>query len=118
MQVGQRFSGEFRQFDQWNLEARLSLRATQPDPFRTFAAGTAVGRELRGRVTKVVPIGVFVRVAGGVEGLVRKSAESPPDEVEVGAEITVVVTGIDPERRRLTLARRRPGPREHSRGTG
>nr|AFY23031.1 30S ribosomal protein S1 [uncultured bacterium] len=41
-----------------------------------------VGQELRGRVTKVVAIGVFVHVADGVEGLVRPR-----------------------ERRRLTLSR-------------
>ncbi|GAA2415176.1 S1 RNA-binding domain-containing protein [Streptomyces coeruleofuscus] len=39
VQVGQRLSCEFLQFDTWNLEARLSLRATQPDPFQARSAG-------------------------------------------------------------------------------
>src|SRR3954453_20724902 len=43
VQGGQRVSCEFLQFDTWNLEARLSLRATQPDPFQAFAGGIAVG---------------------------------------------------------------------------
>ncbi|MFJ4776562.1 S1 RNA-binding domain-containing protein [Streptomyces sp. NPDC088762] len=110
--VGQRVSCEFLHFDDWNVEARLSLRALQPDPFVTFAERTAVGRSLRGQVTKLVPFGAFVRVADGVEGLVhlrdlaRTPDETPEDVVQVGDEVTVVVSGIDQAGRRLTLSRR------------
>ncbi|MFD5905109.1 S1 RNA-binding domain-containing protein [Streptomyces microflavus] len=74
---------------------RSSLRATQPDPFRTFAGRTAVGQELHGRVTELVPFGVFVQVTDGIEGLVhlRELAstlvESPSDAVRTGDEVTV-----------------------------
>ena len=40
VQVGQRVSCEFLQFDTWNLEARLSLKATQQDPLQAFADST------------------------------------------------------------------------------
>ncbi|WP_328466674.1 S1 RNA-binding domain-containing protein [Streptomyces sp. NBC_00448] len=43
VQVGRRVSCEFLQFDTWNGEARLSLKAMQPDPFRIFADSAAVG---------------------------------------------------------------------------
>lgn len=109
VQVGQRVSCEFLQFDTWNLEARLSLRATQPDPFQAFAEVAAVGQKLRGLVTKLVPFGVFVEVADGIEGLVplwelpSKPVENPAEVVRVGDDVTVFVTKIDRERRRLTL---------------
>jgi small subunit ribosomal protein S1 len=112
VRVGQRVRCEFLQFDTWNLEARLSLRATRPDPFQAFADGIAVGQKLRGRVTKLVPFGVFVQVADAIEGLVRLKeltwtpVETPAEVVQVGDEVTVVVTGIDRERRRLVLSRR------------
>ncbi|MER5829861.1 S1 RNA-binding domain-containing protein [Streptomyces sp. NPDC002130] len=112
VQVGQRVSCEFLQFDTWNLEARLSLRSTQPDPFQAFADGVVVGQELHGQVTKLVPFGVFVQVADGVEGLVhlreltRTPVRTPSDVVRVGDEVTVLVTEIDVERRRLALSRR------------
>ncbi|MGK5500964.1 S1 RNA-binding domain-containing protein [Streptomyces sp. URMC 125] len=118
VQVGQRVSAEFLQFDTWNLEARLSLRATQPDPFQTFADRTAVGQKLHGRVTKLVPFGVFVQVTDGIEGLVHlreltsTPVESPSDIVQAGDEVTVVVTEIDRERRRLVLSRRQ-GSSDH-----
>ncbi|WP_326806573.1 S1 RNA-binding domain-containing protein [Streptomyces sp. NBC_01186] len=116
VQVGQRVSCEFLQFDTWHGEARLSLRATQPDPFQTFADGVVVGRTLHGQVTKLIPFGVFVQVADGIEGLVhlreltRTPVEAPEDVVQVGDAITVLVTEIDRERRRLVLSRRQVSP--------
>lgn len=112
VQVGQRVSCEFLQFDTWNGEARLSLKATQPDPFQAFADGATVGQTLEGRVTKLVPFGVFVHVTNDIEGLVHLQeltwtpAEVPEDVVQVGDKITVIVTEIDRQRRRLALSRR------------
>ncbi|MGI5140051.1 MULTISPECIES: S1 RNA-binding domain-containing protein [unclassified Streptomyces] len=112
VEIGQRVLCEFLQFDTWNGEARLSLRATQPDPFLVFADGVAVGRTLRGRVTKLVPFGVFVQVADGVEGLVPLAelgpapVAAPEDVVQVGDEVSVTVMDIDRRRRRLTLSQR------------
>ncbi|ANS62373.1 putative ribosomal protein S1-like protein [Streptomyces lincolnensis] len=117
VQVGQRVSCEFLQFDTWNLEARLSLKAMQPDPFQAFADSTAVGQKLQGQVTKLVPFGVFVQVADGIEGLVhlRELAwtlvEDPSDVVHVGDTIAVVVTEIDQQRRALSLSRRKGSSR-------
>lgn len=114
--VGQRVSCEFLQFDTWNGEARLSLRATQPDPFQSFADGTAVGQTLHGRVTKLLPFGVIVQVADGIEGLVHRQelalapSETPEGAFQVGAEVTVVVTDVNRERRRLTLSQRQASP--------
>ncbi|MYQ86878.1 S1 RNA-binding domain-containing protein [Streptomyces sp. SID4936] len=112
VQVGQRVSCEFLQFDTTNGEARLSLRAMQPDPFQTFADSTTVGQTLQGRVTKLIPFGAFVQVTDGIVGLVhlQELAETPieaPEEVvQVDDKVVVVVTGIDRERRRLALSRR------------
>ncbi|MEW2079315.1 S1 RNA-binding domain-containing protein [Streptomyces sp. NPDC013433] len=112
VQVGQGVSCEFLQFDTTSGEARLSLRATQPHPFQTFADGATVGQTLQGRVTKLVPFGVFVLVSDGIEGLVHLQeltwapVEAPEGVVQVGDKITVVITEIDRERRRLVLSRR------------
>ncbi|GLY38557.1 hypothetical protein Amsp01_045810 [Amycolatopsis sp. NBRC 101858] len=103
VRTGQRVSGEFLQFDTWNLEARLSLRATQPDPFQAFADIAAAGQELPGFVTKLTPFGLFVEVADGIEGLVELSG-LPPKGIQAGNAVRVVITQIDRERRRLTLS--------------
>ncbi|MDP4503390.1 S1 RNA-binding domain-containing protein [Nonomuraea turcica] len=113
--VGERVTCEFLVFDTHNGEARLSLRATQPDPFEQFARRAHVGQIRHGPVTKVVPFGVFVRVTDGVEGLIHLSelaattVEASGDAVQIGDEVAVIIIEIDLQRRRLTLSRRSSG---------
>ncbi|MFG2331059.1 S1 RNA-binding domain-containing protein [Streptomyces sp. NPDC048604] len=111
VQVGQRVSCEFLQFDTYNAEARLSLKALEPHPLKALADRTAVGQELRGTVEKTVSIGVFVGLGDGIVGLVPsgevsgRPVVSPVEEFEVGEEITVVVTEIELPARRIFLSR-------------
>ncbi|SBV04486.1 small subunit ribosomal protein S1 [Streptomyces sp. Ncost-T6T-1] len=116
--VGRRVSCEFLQFDTYNAEARLSLKALEPDPLRAFADCTAVGQELRGTVEKVLAFGVIVGLGDGIAGLVsfRKApgrpAVSPVEDFEVGEKVTVVVTEIDLPTRRVLLSRPKVARRE------
>ena len=116
VRVGQRVRGEVLAFDTTNGEARLSLRALRPDPFRIFADNTAVGQRFTGTVTKIIPFGVFVEVTDGVHGLIHKDefAEVPVDSpelvVQLGEDVQVTVIALDRERRRLHLS--------HTRGHG
>lgn len=109
--VGQRVSCEFLQFDTYHAEARLSLKALEPDPLRAFADRTPVGQEIRGTVEKTVPIGVFVELGDGIVGLIPsreidgRPAVSPVEDFEAGEEITVIVTEIDLPTRRIFLSR-------------
>jgi small subunit ribosomal protein S1 len=108
VRAGQRVTCAFLQFDTSNGEARLSLRATRPDPFPAFARDHRAGDVLDGTVTKVVPFGVFVRVAAGVEGLLR---DVPDGGVQAGEVISVAVGEIDAERRRVAFSNRDRGGR-------
>ncbi|TYB52810.1 S1 RNA-binding domain-containing protein [Nonomuraea sp. PA05] len=96
---GQPVRGEVLAFDTYNGEARLSLRALQPDPFQVFADEAEVGQQFPGVVTKVVPFGVFVRIADGVEGLIPSKGVQPGDSVQVS------IVELDRDRRRLLLTR-------------
>ncbi|SHN38714.1 S1 RNA-binding domain-containing protein [Cryptosporangium aurantiacum] len=123
--VGQYVTCEVLAFDTSNGEARLSLRATQPDPFQQFARDTHVGQALHGTVTRLLPFGAVVRVAEGIEGLIHLSElpaaplESPDQAVREGDEVAAIVTDIDLVRRRLALSRRRSGAGHNSRdGSG
>ncbi|MCB1247202.1 MAG: 30S ribosomal protein S1 [Acidimicrobiia bacterium] len=88
----------------------LSIRQTAEDPWETFARATDVGAIVPGKVTKTVPFGAFVAVGDGVEGLVHVSeiamhhVESPELELSLGQEVTVKVTEIDADRRRVSLS--------------
>ncbi|MEU7110793.1 S1 RNA-binding domain-containing protein [Streptomyces sp. NPDC046182] len=112
VQVGQRVSCEFLQFDTFDAEARLSLKALEPDPLQAFADRTVGGQEVRGTVEKVLPLGVFVDLGDGVVGRVpfrevhgRPAAGSSVEDFEVGDEIAVVVAEIERHTRRVFLPR-------------
>ncbi|MEY9887665.1 ribosomal protein S1 [Catenulispora sp. MAP5-51] len=98
VRVGEHVACKFLRFDTHNLEARLSLRATQPDPFQSFVHQAAPGQRLTGRITKLVPFGAFVRVAEGIKGLVRDLHDG-----RVGDELAVIIADIDRQRRRIEL---------------
>ncbi|MGW6938678.1 S1 RNA-binding domain-containing protein [Streptomyces xanthophaeus] len=110
VQAGQGVSCEFLQFDIYNAEARLSLKALEPDPLQAFTDRTSVGQELRGTVDKVLPLGIIVDLGDGIAGLVPfreahgRPAVSPVEDFEAGEEIAVVVTEIDPPTRRVLLS--------------
>ena len=98
----------------------LSIRQTAEDPWEMFARGTSVGSVVPGKVTKTVPFGAFVSVGEGVEGLVHVSeiashhVESPELELSLGQEVTVKVTEIDADRRRVSLSIKQAGNTEPS----
>ncbi len=70
------------------------------DPWESFIATHRVGDVLTGEVTRVLPFGAFVRVAGTVEGLLVGE-----DRPELGATVPVSIATIDRVKRRVSLAR-------------
>ena len=112
VEVGQRVRVEVIHADTRQRQVAVSLKALQEDPMARLA--DHVGDVVTGSVTKIVPFGVFVRVAEGIEGLLHISevADEPigsPDEVvEVGDTLTVTIAEVDLQRHRVSL-RRSPG---------
>lgn len=88
----------------------LSLRATQEDPFDRLASALRVNQTLTGSVTQVKEFGAFVRIEGGVEGLVHISELAdrrvghPSEIVRVGEDVEVRVLKVDLEQRRISLS--------------
>lgn len=100
--VGQEVTAEVLAFELFRPQVRISTAALEPDPLAEFARA-AFGRPLPGTVTRVVPFGVFVRVAEGVEGLVHRDDLAGPALPDVGTELTVEVTDINLVLRRVRL---------------
>ncbi len=110
VEVGQEVTVEVLDVDMDRERVSLSLKATQEDPWQTFARTHQIGQVVPGKVTKLVPFGSFVRVGEGIEGLVHISelaerhVEIPEQVVNVGDEIFVKIIDIDLERRRISLS--------------
>lgn len=107
VEVGQEVTVEVLDVDFDRERVSLSLKATQEDPWQTFARTHAIGQVVPGKVTKLVPFGAFVRVEDGIEGLVHISelavrhVDLPEQVVNVGDDAFVKVIDIDLERRQF-----------------
>ncbi|MEW6910918.1 30S ribosomal protein S1 [Trueperella pyogenes] len=110
VEVGTPVTVEVLDVDMDRERVSLSLKATQEDPWQTFARTHRIGQVVPGRVTKLVPFGAFVRVEDGIEGLVhiselaQRHIELPEQVAKVGDEVFVKVIDIDLERRRISLS--------------
>ncbi|MDR0960560.1 MAG: 30S ribosomal protein S1 [Propionibacteriaceae bacterium] len=110
VEVGQEVTVEVLSVELDRERVSLSLKATQEDPWQTFARLHQIGQIVPGTVTKLVPFGAFVSVADGIEGLVHVSelaerhVEIPEQVVTVGDEVMVKLIDIDLDRRRISLS--------------
>jgi small subunit ribosomal protein S1 len=101
--AGQQVTAEILDVDIKRGRVALSLKAPQDDPLTELEQQT--GSLVSGPVTKIVSIGVFVRVEDrddGFEGLVANT-ELAGNEVEVGDILTVRISLVDVPRRRIGL---------------
>ncbi|MCL1837787.1 MAG: 30S ribosomal protein S1 [Propionibacteriaceae bacterium] len=110
VEVGDEVTVEVLSVEMDRERVSLSLKATQEDPWQTFARTHQIAQIVPGKVTKLVPFGSFVRVGDGIEGLVHVSelaerhVEIPEQVVAVGDEVMVKIIDIDLERRRISLS--------------
>jgi small subunit ribosomal protein S1 len=107
VEVGQRVTAEVTTSETRRGQVTVSLKALLEDPLIRFA--DQAGRVVRGPITKIIPFGVFVRLADGVEGflhlseLTEEPVESPDQLVSEGEVIAVRVAEVDLQRHRVSL---------------
>ncbi len=110
--VGQKVRVMVVAIDRERQRISLSIRRLSDDPWDRFARAIEPGQIVTATVTRVMPYGVFARVAEGVEGLIHVSELSservahPSDVVAVGDTLPAKILGSDSERRRLSLSAR------------
>lgn len=89
----------------------LSYKQTQPTPWQEFASKTPQNSKVKGKISNVNEVGVFIEVAKGVVGLLHPdniSWKEKVDPVETyggkkGEEIEVVVLRCDAEKKKVSL---------------
>jgi small subunit ribosomal protein S1 len=98
--------------DPENHNVRLGVKQLEEDPWQQLRAAYPNGSIIDGEITNITDFGVFVRVQGGIEGLINKANLSERNEpfeqavqkYNVGDKIRAVVTEISPQRQRLSLS--------------
>ncbi len=85
----------------------LSIKRTQPNPWRAVAERYKVGQIVEARITSVMDFGAFAEVEEGVEGLIHASElvegqfMHPRNVVHEGQMVKVRVIKVDASRHRL-----------------
>ena len=94
-----------------NQKISLGMKQTDPDPWETLDNRYPSGTRLDGTVKSLTNFGAFVEIEAGIDGLVHISDMSWTRRIRQASEmfkkgdiIPVVVTDIDPKRRRISLS--------------
>jgi small subunit ribosomal protein S1 len=110
LRVGEPVTVKVLRIDDEKGKVTLSLKALEADPWVAVPARLRERQVVRGRAVRATDFGIFVELLPGVDGLLHLS-EIPPDRQRAfresaanSDEITVLVAGIDTERRRIALA--------------
>jgi small subunit ribosomal protein S1 len=96
-----------------NRHVRLGIKQLSEDPWRNFAGAYGAGSQVEGEVSSITDFGIFVKVPGGIEGLIHKTNlpenrdESPEDAIKrykVGDKIKAVVLELQPDKQKASFS--------------
>ena len=109
VQVGQEVKVKVLKIEKGGDRISLSMKALEPDPWKTADETFGIGENFTGRVVRASDFGLFIDVGQGIEGLLHNSqleiGKSLSDYPE-GSELTGWVRDVDAGRRRLSLSLR------------
>ena len=104
-------------FDRERERVSLGYKQRFEDPWVLVPEKYPVGKRVHGKVVSIVDYGAFVELEEGVEGLIHvsemswtKKVKNPRSVLEVGEEVDVVVSEVEPDKRRLSLSLRATEP--------
>ena len=96
--------------DQERRRISLGIKQCQQNPWDAFASQHATGDKISGSIKSITDFGIFIGLAGNVDGLVHLSdiswnetGEEAVRNYKKGDEIETVILSIDPERERISL---------------
>jgi small subunit ribosomal protein S1 len=113
LSVGQEIEIMVLSVDAEEKNIRLGIKQLSQDPWQSFAETYRPGSLVEGEVSSITDFGVFVRVPGGIEGLIHKSnlpenRDDNPDDLlkkhNVGDKIKAVVLELQPDKQKVAFS--------------
>jgi small subunit ribosomal protein S1 len=110
LSIGQEIEARVLKIDFEKRRISLGMKQLQPHPWDSVPEKYRIGERVRGSVTRILDFGAFVELEPGIEGLIHlsemswaKKARKPSDVVKPGDGVEVVVLGLNPAERRISL---------------
>jgi small subunit ribosomal protein S1 len=92
---------------------RLGVKQLSEDPWKSFSESYRIGSVVEGEVSSVTDFGIFVKVPGGIEGLIHKNnlvenKDDNPDEAlkkyKTGDPVKAVVLELQGDKQKLAFS--------------
>ena len=110
MKVGDEIEAVVLTLDREERKMSLGIKQLTSDPWESIEERYPIGSRHTAKVRNFTNFGIFVEIADGIDGLVHisdlswtKKIKHPAELTQLGADIDVIVLGIDKENRRLSL---------------
>lgn len=109
-QRGQEIEAKVLHIDVENEKFSLGIKQLQEDPWEKAEKKLAPGNKIMAKIVRITDFGAFAEVAPEVEGLIHISeiSEEKVDDISkflnVGDEVEVEITNLDPRERKLSLS--------------
>ncbi len=108
--VGQEVEVMVLDIDEERRRISLGVKQCKTNPWKDFAENYNRGDKVSGQIKSITDFGIFIGLAGGIDGLVHLSDISwdmPGEEAvrsyQKGQQVDAMVLSIDPERERISL---------------
>jgi small subunit ribosomal protein S1 len=108
--VGQEVEVMVLDIDEERRRISLGIKQCKTNPWKEFAENYNRGDKVSGQIKSITDFGIFIGLAGGIDGLVHLSDISwdmPGEEAVRGyqkaQQVDAMVLSIDPERERISL---------------
>ena len=110
MKVGDQIEAVILTLDREERKMSLGIKQLTSDPWEAIEERYPIGSRHTAKVRNFTNFGIFVEISEGIDGLVHisdlswtKKIKHPAELTQLGADIDVIVLGIDKENRRLSL---------------
>lgn len=96
--------------DRAKEKVSLSLKGILPDPWADIPEKYHAGMVIEGKVARIAPFGAFIELEPGIDGLAHisqlstKRVNKVEDVLSVGQQVTVKITEVDPDKKRISLS--------------
>ncbi len=108
--VGQECEVMVLDVDEERRRISLGLKQCQSNPWKDFSDNFNRGDQVAGQIKSITDFGIFIGLAGGIDGLIHLSdiswdmtGEEAVRNYQKGQQLEAMVLAIDPERERISL---------------
>jgi len=108
VKVGQKVQAKIISIDKGRVS--LSIKQLQSDPWLEAVKKYQIGQKVTGKVSKIMPFGVFVELDKDIQGLAHimelshEVVKNPEDLLKIGQDIEFKIISIEPAEHRLGLS--------------